>query len=130
MKLTELELKRSGFAYFLGKMVTVQTNRTPISYGTDKDSLLLHFRSYSGICEGFDEFGVWLIHAETNAKSFYFFKDIQGFIEHPALPESHPVVKDAVEKMKQHEVVKKGKELSESLGELSVEDFSRLIERL
>jgi len=132
MKLTEQELRRSQFSYFLGKIITVQANHSAITYSTDERSTLLHFKTYGGLCEGFDEFGVWLRDTETNAKTFYFFKDIQGFIENPALPSDHPMVQEAIQRVRQDqqakEVVRKGKEITESLGELSITDFQKVFQ--
>lgn len=130
MKITEHDLRRSQFSYFLGKIVTLQTNAAAVPYPNDERGMFLHFRTYGGICEAFDEYGLWLVDAETNAKSFFFYKDIQGIIENPALPEDHPLVKDARDLVKKNEAckatVEKGKEVMGQMGEMSVTDFEKM----
>ena len=128
MKISEHDLKRSQFSYFLGKLVLVQTNHAAVQYDSSKESTLLHFNTYGGVCEGFDEYGVWLLNKEFGVKSFYFYKDIQGFVECPALSEDHPMVKEALSRVYKEEVVKKGKEITESLGDMSIEAFQKMIQ--
>jgi len=129
MKLTEQELHRSQFSHFLGKNITVITTASALPL-QHEEGHLLHYKTFGGICEGFDEFGVWLFDPKTQAKSFFFFKDTQGYVENPVLPDDHPLVVEAMQKVKTQQVAKeataKGKEIMESMGEMSVTDFQKL----
>ena len=98
MKILEHDLKRNQFSYFLGRIVTIQTTASAVHYGTDDRSAYLHFRTYGGVCEGFDEFGVWIKH-EDGTKSFFMFNQIIGIVEEKPVTEDDPIVKEALKKV-------------------------------
>ena len=131
MKIIEHDIRKGQFSYFLGKIVTVQTTAAAVAYPCDERGTFLHFRTYGGICEGFDEYGVWLRDNDTKAKSFFFYKDIQGLIENPVLPADHPLVQQAKQMEKKNEtcqaVLDKGREVMGSMGELTVEEFRKKV---
>jgi hypothetical protein len=133
MKLTEHDLRRSQFSYFLGKIVTIQTNASAMAYENTERGVFLHFKTYGGLCEAFDEYGVWLRDQETEARSFFFYSQIQGIIENPALPPDHPLVKQALARAKpvpdeDEPAILFNPNGTGSLGELSVEDFQKMLQ--
>ncbi|MFX8930037.1 hypothetical protein ABTN05_20170, partial [Acinetobacter baumannii] len=74
MKIAGHDLRKNQFSYFLGKVVTVLTNASNVTYDiTNEKGAFLHYKTYGGICEGFDEYGVWLLDPADSVKSFFFF---------------------------------------------------------
>ena len=95
MKILEHELKRNQFSYFLGRVVTIQTTASAVRYGTDDRSAFSYFRTFGGVCEGFDEFGIWVMHND-GTKSFFFYSQVIGIVEEKPVAEDDPFVKEVL----------------------------------
>jgi len=134
MKINEHDLRKSQFSYFLGRKVTILATAAAATYPSDERGCCLYLQAYSGLCEGFDEYGVWLQDVQTEAKSFFFYSQIQGILENPMLSEDHPIVKEAMNKVKKETgpvvLGKDGPSIIDNennYGELSIEEFQKLL---
>lgn len=102
MKIIKHDLVKNQFSYFLGKVVTILTNASNVTFDINQPKgAYLHYKTYGGVCEGFDEYGVWLMDPADGVKSFFFFHAVHGIIENPQKDEDDPVVKQALERVEQ-----------------------------
>jgi hypothetical protein len=138
MKIAGHDLRKNQFSYFLGKVVTILTNASNVTFNiTDQKGAYLHYKTYGGICEGFDEYGVWLFDPQDGVKSFFFFGSIHGIIENPQKDADDPLVKQALERAEQEEkarsvperiVLQEGDGITESMGEMTIDQLNKMIQ--
>lgn len=138
MKIAGHDLRKNQFSYFLGKVVTVLTNASNVTYDiTNEKGAFLHYKTYGGICEGFDEYGVWLLDPADSVKSFFFFNAIHGIIENPQKDANDPLVRRALEQAEQREqqaklpervVLQEGDGITESKGEMTIDQLNQMIQ--
>ncbi len=95
----------------------------------------LHYKTYGGICEGFDEYGIWLFDPQDNVKSFFFFSSIHGIIENPQKSADDPLVKQAlihadkqVNTKTEKIILQEGDGITESMGEMTIDQLNKMIQ--
>lgn len=135
MKIAGHDLRKNQLSYFLGKVVTILTNASNVSFDiTDQKGAYLHYKTYGGICEGFDEYGVWIIDPQDNVKSFFFFNSIHGIIENPQKDADDPLVKQALERVEKQTksperiILQEGDGITESMGEMTIDQLNKMIQ--
>lgn len=138
MKIASHDLRKTQFDYFLGKPVTIVTNDSNVKFDVmNEKGAFLHFKTYGGVCEGFDEYGVWLLEPVDNVKSFYFYSAIQGIVENPQKDRDDPAVKEMFETAKVKPeprkkdsdvlILQDGDGITEPAGELTMEMLQRMV---
>lgn len=138
MKIASHDLRKTQLSYFLGKVVTILTNASNVAFNiTDQKGAYLHYKTYGGICEGFDEYGIWLIDPQDNVKSFFFFSNIHGIIENMQKDADDPMVKQVLEQAEKQNMTKimsdkivlqEGDGITESMGEMTIDQLNNLIQ--